>query len=183
MKLTNILAVLLLMLSTFIFSACNKSENANSDSFNNSNSDTSIWEEEIVTSNILSVDSETSEDIADENKGKTKADFLFTEDGLNLQIVANKAAIAYLRNDKEELSQYLADPNYDALSDNADNIFNQLQYIVLKLPDSTATVESDDIYSIVYQIVINGSEMITYLDLGLKKSDNGWKVEYIYLQG
>lgn len=181
MKLTNILVVLLLMLSTFTFSACNKNES--SDISDNPISKTSTWEEEIITSNIFSLDSETYEDDNDTNKGKTKAEFLFTEDGLNLQIVANKAAIAYLRNDKEELSQYLVDSNYDALSDNAENIFNQLQYIALKLPNPTTTIESDNVYSIVYQILIHGNEMIIYLDLGLKKTDNDWKVEYIYLQG
>lgn len=125
----------------------------------------------------------TSEDTAKANEGTTKAEFLFTQDGLNMQITANKAAIAFLRGDKEELSQYLADTSYDALSDNSRNIFNRLQYMVLKLYDPTAAIESDGVYSMVYQILINGSEMITYLDLGLKKTDDGWKVEYIYLQG
>lgn len=117
------------------------------------------------------------------NEGKKSLD-LFTEEGLNFQIAANKAAIAYLRNDKEELSRYLADTNYDALSEESRNIFDQLQYMVLKLPDSSNTItESDGVYAIVYQIVVNGSEMITYLDLGLKETNNGWKVEYIFLQG
>lgn len=126
---------------------------------------------------------ETSEETSKAIEGITKAEFLFTGDGLSLQITANKAAIAFLRGDKEELSQYLVDTNYDALSDDAYNIFNRLQYMVLKIYDPTAAVESDDVYSITYQILINGSQMITYLDLGLKKINDEWKVEYIYLQG
>lgn len=125
---------------------------------------------------------ETTENTAEANEEITKAEFLFTQDGLNMQITANKAAIAFLRGDKEELSQYLVDTNYDALSDDAYNIFNRLQYMVLKLP-TTAAIESDDAYFMVYQILINGSEMITYLDIELKKTDDGWKVEDIYFQG
>lgn len=125
----------------------------------------------------------TSEEASEAIEGITKAEFLFTQDGLSLQITANKAAIAFLRGDKEELSQYLVDINYDALSDDAYNIFNRLQYMVLKISDPTAAIESDGVYSMVYQILIDGSQMIRYLDLGLKKTDNGWKVEYIYLQG
>lgn len=126
---------------------------------------------------------ETSEETSKAIEGITKAEFLFTGDGLSLQITANKAAIAFLRGDKEELSQYLVDTNYDALSDAAYNIFNRLEYMVLKIYDPTAAVESDDVYSITYQILVNGSQMITYLDLGLKKINDEWKVEYIYLQG
>lgn len=127
--------------------------------------------------------SEPYENAAEANEEKTIAEFLSTEDGLSLQMVANKAAMAYLRNDKEELSRYLADPNYNALDENSRNIFDQHENIVLKPVDSTSIIESDGVYSMVYQIMIYDNEMIIYLDLGLRKTDNGWKVEYIYLQG
>lgn len=127
--------------------------------------------------------SEPYENAAEANEEKTIAEFLSTEDGLSLQMVANKAAMAYLRSDKEELSRYLADPNYNALDENSRNIFDQHENIVLKPVDSTSIIESDGVYSMVYQILIYDNEMIIYLDLGLRKTDNGWKVEYIYLQG
>lgn len=128
---------------------------------------------------------EPYENAAEANEEKTKAEYLSTEEGLNLQIVANKGAIAYLRNDTEELSHYLFDAYYDALDENSSNIFDRLEHMVLRLPNSTAAVGSGDdyVYSVIYQILISDSEMIIYLDLGLKKTDNGWKVKYIDLQG
>lgn len=116
-----------------------------------------------------------------EKERKSEAEFLFTEDGLSFQIAANKAAIAYLRNDKKELSQYLADPNYDTrLSEDGEDRLDRLQYMVLKLRDP---IESSGVYTAVYQILLKDGEMLVYLDIGLKKTDDGWKVESICLQG
>lgn len=118
---------------------------------------------------------------AEANEPKSGAEFLFTEDGLNFQIAANKAAVAYLRSDKEELSKYLADPSYDTgLSEDGEDLLERLQYMVLKLRDP---IERNGVYTAVYQILLKDGGMLVYLDVGLKKTDDGWKVESICYQG
>lgn len=126
---------------------------------------------------------EENEDNEKTDKKKIKSDFLFTDDGLSLQKTANEAAVSFLQNDREKLSEYLADPSYNALDDNSRDIFSQSEYMLLKLDDPNADIEDDGVFSLVYEIVLKDSEMRRYLDLGLKKTDDGWKVEYIYLQG
>ncbi|MGN1339980.1 MAG: hypothetical protein ACI4WS_06775 [Oscillospiraceae bacterium] len=95
------------------------------------------------------------------------------------------AAEAYLRNDKEQLSEYLYDQEYDTgLSENSENLFDELDHSELKLNDDSITeYEADIVYPVEYEFAIKGRDMLFYLDIGLRKTDSGWKVEYIYLQG
>lgn len=166
----NVSMALLLVISMLALTACSKSDNTNS-----ADGGTSSLEEEIAAFNAPSAEGKLYEE--------SNAEFLFSEDGLSFQIAANKAALAYLRNDKEELSQYLADPSYDTgLSEDGSNLLDRLRYMVLKLPTNTA-IEKDGVYYATYQFTVKDVEMIIYLDLGLIKTDNGWKVEYICLQG
>ncbi len=186
MKLTKILMMaMLLSLSLLAVTSCSKSENSSADTASGSNNLTSSVEEDNVPSESQSYDIEPFSDNIEPVQPISGENFFFTEDGLNFQIVANKAAIAYLRNDQDELVQYLSDPNYDTgLSEDSDNLFDKLEYMILKLPDTTtAAIDSNGVYSVVYQYVLDGIEMIFYLDLGLEKTENGWKVNYIYLQG
>ena len=114
----------------------------------------------------------------------TMTEFLGSEDGLAFQKAANKAAVAYLRNDMEKLSQYLADPNYSvSLSEDGKNLISDLDYMILRISNSDITPGNDEIYPVEYEFVVDGTEMIMYLDLGLRQMDGGWKVEYIDLQG
>lgn len=109
------------------------------------------------------------------------AEFLLSENGTEFRKTASRAAMAFLRNDKEELSIYLADSSYDAgLSEGGSDILGGLEYMVMKFPSSET---SDGIYPVVFEYVIEGVDMNMYLDLGLRETDSGWKVEYIYAQG
>ena len=116
---------------------------------------------------------------------KSNAEFYFSQDGLSFQIAANKAAVAFLRGDKEELSKYLADPSYDAgLSGSGTNLYDKLEYMVLKLPDpSNPAAENLGLRYAVYQFALKGHDMLSYLDMGLIKIESGWKVVEIGLQG
>lgn len=98
---------------------------------------------------------------------------------------ANNAAEAFLRNDKEQLSEFLYDSNYDTgLSDNSENLFDELDYSELILIDgSFAEFETGRVYPVVYKFALLDREMLFYIDNGLRKTDIGWKVDYIYLQG
>lgn len=112
------------------------------------------------------------------------AEFLVSEEGLDFQKAANKAAIAYLRNDKEKLSQYMVDPNYETgLSEDGADLLNDLDYIVLKIPSFNITSDNNGVYPVSYEYVIEGIEIKMYLDLGLQLTGDGWKVEYIDVQG
>lgn len=111
-------------------------------------------------------------------------EFLASEEGQNFQKTASRAAVAYLRNDKEKLSQYLVDSDYETgLSQDGKSLIESLEYMILKLPASDIMQEDDGVCPAVYEFVVDGTEMIMYLDLGLRLTDSGWKVEYIDLQG
>lgn len=166
----NVFMALLTTISMLALTACSKS-----DSTNSADGGTSSLEEEIATFNAPSAEGKLFEE--------SNAEFLFSEEGLSFQIAANKAALAYLRNDKEELSQYLADPSYDTgLSEDGTKSLDRLQYMVLKLPTNTS-IENDGVYYATYQFTVKDVEMLLYLDLGLIKTDSGWKVQYMCLQG
>ncbi|MBP0984520.1 MAG: hypothetical protein J6A19_12415 [Oscillospiraceae bacterium] len=113
------------------------------------------------------------------------SNLLSTEDGISFQKTATNAAEEYLRNDKEQLSEYLVDPEYDTgLSENSENLFGKLDYSDLTLiDDSIAAFETGKVYPAVYKFALLDRDMLFYLDIGLRKTDSGWKVEYIYLQG
>lgn len=110
---------------------------------------------------------------------------VLSEETVNFQTTARNAAQAYLSNDRERLSEYLYDPNYDTgLSEDSENLWNNLDNFQMILPDESITeYESGKVYPVGFKFVIKGYEMISHLDMGLIKTDIGWKVDYIYLQG
>ncbi len=174
------------MWAVLSLTACGNVENLNANPSSSVNDNTSYSGTESLTSNAPS----PVEDVLPEKETTSSTDvsiaeFLVSEEGLDFQKVANKAAIAYLRNDKEKLSQYMVDPNCETgLSEDGTNLINNLDYMVLKIPSSfNVTSNSNDVYPATYEYVIEGTEMIMYLDLGLRLTDDGWKVEYIDLQG
>ena len=118
------------------------------------------------------------------NAGIPNEKLFSSEDWNDYSETANNAAEAFLRNDKEKLSEYLYDPNYDAgLSDNSENLFDVLDYSELILIDgSVAEFETGKVYPAVYKFALLDSDMLFFLDIGLRKTDISWKVDYIYLQ-
>lgn len=113
------------------------------------------------------------------------AESLASEDGLAFQKTASRAATAFLRNDKEKLSQYMSDPNDETIvTENGRNLMSDLEYMVMKIPSSfDISSDNDGVYPITYEYVINGTDMVMYLDMGLRSTDGVWKVEYIDSQG
>lgn len=108
-----------------------------------------------------------------------------TDDKSLFTQTAENAAKAYLSGDEEKLSEYLLNPGYEAgLTDASENLLERLEYGEIKSPENVGEqFEKDRTYLAVYEYVLNGIDMTFCLDMGLKKTDNGWKVEYIYNQG
>ena len=131
------------------------------------------------------IEEDTSCMIKLKNAGKPNEDLFSTEDWISFQETANNAAEAFLRNDKEQLSEYLYDPEYDTgLSENSENLFDKLVYSELTLIDSSiAAFETGKVYPAVYKYALVDIDMYFYLDIGLRKTDSGWKVDDICLQG
>ena len=131
------------------------------------------------------IEEDTSCMIKLKNAGEPDVDILSTEDGIHFQETAYNAAEAYLRNDKERLSEYLSDPGYDAgLSENSENLFDQLDHSELILTVGSITeIETGTVYPVIYKFTLAGRDMYFNLDMGLIKTDSGWKVGYICLQG
>lgn len=107
------------------------------------------------------------------------------EDGQSLLTAAQNAAEAFLQGDRERLSEYLLDPEYDAgLSEDSANLFDELDYAeLMPIDESITEFEPDRVYPMVYKFALKDRDMLSYLDMGLTKTENGWKLEYIYLQG
>ncbi|MDR0196834.1 MAG: hypothetical protein LBI36_01255 [Oscillospiraceae bacterium] len=138
------------------------------------------------TDNPQKVDkNELYSELAELREWKSKTEFFFTADGLDFQIVAYKAAIAYLSGDREALSQYLIDPESEVgLTEDSVDLTGEIEYMVFKLPPPDyASDEGNDIHLAVYQFLIKGDDRVVYLDIGLIKNDDIWMVDYIYLQG
>ena len=107
------------------------------------------------------------------------------EDGQSLLATAQNAAEAFLQGDRQRLSEYLLDPEYDAgISEDSVNLFDELAFAeLMPIDESITEFETDRVYPMVYKFAIKGRDMLSYIDMGLRKTENGWKVEYIYLQG
>lgn len=119
------------------------------------------------------------------NNAEPQNDDLFsTEEGISFLTAAQNAARAFLCNDKEQLSEYLYDPDYDAgLSENGENLFDKLDFSEILPDESITSFEADLGYPVTYKFTLKGSCMLSYLDMWLIKTDSGWKVKDIYLQG
>lgn len=108
-----------------------------------------------------------------------------TDDKSLFTQTAENAAKAYLSGSKEKLSEYLLNPDYETeLTDASENLLERLEYGEIKLPENVGEqFEKNRTYLAVYEYALTDSDMVFYLDIGLKKTESGWKVEYIYTQG
>ncbi len=110
-------------------------------------------------------------------------EYFSTEEEVSLYLLAGNAASAYLHNDKEKLVQYLSDESCDTgLSEYSSDIFNELEYFSIKMPN-LSEISSDKVYIAVCEYAVKGNDMLLYLDIGMKMTDDGWKIEYINTQG
>jgi hypothetical protein len=191
-KLTTILLAFVLVLS---LTACDTNTSLNADNDNQSINESADNDADKETINTDDTASEGAADIVDKNElyselaelreWKSKTEFFFTADGLDFQIVAYKAAIAYLSGDREALSQYLIDPESEVgLTEDSVDLTGEIEYMVFKLPPPDyASDEGNEIRLAVYQFLIKGDDRVAYLDIGLIKNNDSWMVDYIYFQG
>lgn len=110
---------------------------------------------------------------------------LLSEEGTRFRTVANSAAIAFMRNDGAELSEYLADPDNNAVLDEGNTErFDNLKYaIIADQYDNYGTLTSDTngVFEFGYTIDL-GNGGSHHLSLGIKKVGGDWKVVYIDLE-
>jgi len=115
---------------------------------------------------------------------KSKAEFFFSSDGVNCQIVAYKVAMAWLRADKDELSRYLIDPEYNVdINEDRGDLSGDIEFMVFKFPNPTYTTIENGVYPASYQIARKGLDSSFYIDMELIKTDEGWKINSLVLQG
>lgn len=110
---------------------------------------------------------------------------LLSEDGKRFRTVANSAAIAFMRNDGAELSEYLADPGHiPALDDGNTEAFDNLKYSIIADQNDNYGTLTSDIYGVfAFGYTIYPASAPQYrLRMGLKQYDGDWKVVYIYLE-
>lgn len=108
--------------------------------------------------------------------------FIYTGGGAAFQQTALNAVTAFLRGDREALSACLTNADYDAGLDGG-NIYDNILYMVLDVGSHDGEAENDVVYPAVCRFAAQDSDTLSYINLGLKKTSDGWKVEYIYLQG
>ena len=112
------------------------------------------------------------------------SDFLSTPDGLNFQILAYKIAVAWLRGDTEALTQYIPSPEFERTLQMGflDNRFDELEYMLIMLPQSMYDITENEIYTAIYQFMINGEDSVSFIDIELMKTADGWQAEWVLEQ-
>lgn len=150
-----------------------------SDSKTSSNSDTASEN----SNNAENINSGLSPEILEALEWKSNLEFFFTFDATQYQITAYKAVMAWIRNDKEELTKYLTSPEIDVgLWEDKGDWTDDIEYMIFKFPNPNVAIKNG-VYPASYQLARKGMDSAFYIDMELIKTDKGWKVDSFVVQG
>lgn len=112
---------------------------------------------------------------------------LLSEEGTRFRTTANSAAIAFMRNDREELSKYLADPDFCTQFNDGTDSFDNMKYTITASSDDnygTLISDSSGVFEFKYSVDVRTGDGILRRELimGLKKYNDEWKVVDIELE-
>jgi len=185
----KVIALIWVAFTVLLFASCDRNDEVSQEDYDKQTSSERISSErttsETSEDNSVSVYENTQNpELLDALDWKTQAEFFFSSDGVNCQITAYKAAMAWLRADKEELSRYLTDPEYDVgIIEGRGDLSGDIEYMVFKFPDPAYTEIKDGVYPASYQLARKGMDSAFYIDMELIKTDEGWKVISFVVQG
>lgn len=108
-------------------------------------------------------------------KYQTEADFLNSPEGVKFQQVAYKGAKAYLSGNLNQVSKYFIDPKDASVV--TENVFNNLDYMILKW--RLSDIKSEDEILASYEYKLNGKDSVSYVIMEMKKVNNNWKIKSI----
>lgn len=129
---------------------------------------------------LESSDKNQSMSISKKTQGlELKDNFLKSKEGHDFQVTSWKFAKAYLSGDVSKVKNYLIDPDNKEHYYNAENRFDNVEFLILKLSPDDIKKDSVDAE---YEFQMKGDDSYTYLYLEMKKIDNEWKVQYFGLE-
>lgn len=108
-----------------------------------------------------------------------KENFLNSTEGHDFLVISWKFSKAYLSGDVSTLKNYLHNPDNKSHYYNTENIFDNVEFMILKL--SPENIKEDSIIA-EYEFQLKGEDSYTYLYLEMKKVNNEWKVEHFGLE-
>lgn len=112
---------------------------------------------------------------------QTEAEFLSSQEGMQLRQAAYGAAKAMLSADADELSKYLIDPdNASRIIRNLNDVSNNL--VLLQFKFTLESIISDDEIWLSYEYALEGEDSFTYVSMVLRKVNSEWKVSDIGLE-
>jgi len=120
---------------------------------------------------------ETTDQISKETSDGIYPDkdaFLNSTEGHDFQVTSWKFTKAYLSGDESAMKSYLIDTENKNIQHLTGSIFNDVEFLILKL--SLEDVKEDSVIA-EYEFAQKGEESYSYVFLSMKKVDNEWKVE------
>lgn len=108
-----------------------------------------------------------------------KEKFLNSKEGHDFQVISWKFTKAYLSGDVGTMERYLIDPENKDYSDNTENMFEDVEFLILKLDPKN--IKEDTVIA-EYEFGLKGQDSLTYLNLEMKIVDNEWKVQFCGLE-
>ncbi len=104
-----------------------------------------------------------------------KEKFLKSKEGHDFQVVSWKFAKAFLSGDGSTMKSYLLDPKSKEHFYNTENMFGDVEFLILKLDPKD--IKEDSVHA-EYEYGVKGKDTLQYLNLEMKRVDNEWKVKF-----
>ena len=122
-------------------------------------------------------------ELADVLEWKSSIEFFNTEDGMYFLAAANRLAMAWLRGDIETVTYYMLDPEYELdYLEESGNILDEVDYMFLLLDHPIFHTIENTAYPVIYRVRMNGEDTVFFIEMGLIKTANSWRAEWIYAQ-
>lgn len=104
-----------------------------------------------------------------------KEKFLRSKEGHDFQVVSWKFAKAFLSGDGSTMKSYLLDPKSKEHFYSTENIFGDVEFLILKLDPKD--IKEDSVHA-EYEYGVKGKDTLQYLNLDMKRVNNEWKVQF-----
>ncbi|MDR2571264.1 MAG: helix-turn-helix domain-containing protein [Oscillospiraceae bacterium] len=122
-------------------------------------------------------------ELTDTLEWKSSVEFFYTQDGMYFLAAANRLAMAWLRGDIETVTYYMLDPEYElGYLEDSGNILDEVDYMFLLIDHPNFHTIENTAYPAIYRIRLKGEDTVFFIEMGLIKTANGWRAEWIYAQ-
>jgi hypothetical protein len=165
----HLTVLLFVLLSTALLIGCETSKELGEEGFS---SPKSAQLESAIKSNSTAQNEKTS-------GLELKEKFLNSKEGHAFQVVSWKFTKAFLSGDVSTMKIYLVDPQDNDYYNNTEHIFNDVEFLILKLDPKD--IKADMVIA-EYEFGLKDQDTLQYLYLKMRKVNNEWKVQYYGLE-